>query len=89
MQADVKTASRSIRVSEENSSTQLKFTKIQLIAVVRSLMAVLLFLALGVILARTYVSGSPHFWPLLKATGILIMVASIAFLSQSTKKSQR
>jgi len=87
MQADVKTTSRNIRISNEDSSAQLTFNKVQLIPAIRSIMAVLLFIALGVFLMRTYVSGSPHFWSLLKVTGILMMVASIAFLSHNTKKS--
>jgi len=88
MQADVKTTSRPIQVRNEDSSVQLAFSKVQLIPAARSVMAVLLFLALGIFLMRTYVSGSPHFWSLLKATGILIMVASIAFLSPDTKKNR-
>ena len=87
MQADVKTTSRNIRISNEDSSAQLTFNKVQLIPAIRSIMAVLLFIALGVFLMRTYVSGSPHFWSLLKVTGILMMVASIAFLSHNTMKS--
>ena len=87
MQADVKTTSRNIRISNEDSSAQLTFNKVQLIPAIRSIMAVLLFIALGVFLMHTYVSGSPHFWSLLKVTGVLMMVASIAFLSHNTKKS--
>jgi predicted permease len=89
MQAEVKTTSRNIRISNEDPSAQLTFNKVQLIPAIRSIIAVLLFLSLGFILMRTYVSGSPHFWPLLKATGILTMIASIAFLSQDIKKSGR
>jgi len=88
MQADVKTTSRPIQVRNEDSSVQLAFSKVQLIPAARSVMAVLLFLALGIFLMRTYVSGSPHFWSLLKATGILIMVASIAFLPHNSKKAK-
>lgn len=89
MQADLKTTSRTIRIRNEDSSPQLLFDKVQLINAVRNVMAVLLFLALGIFLFRTYVSGSPLFWPLLKATGVLSMVASIAFLSHHTKTNQR
>ncbi|NBC08229.1 MAG: hypothetical protein GVY26_13630 [Bacteroidetes bacterium] len=88
MQADAKTTSRNIRISNEDSSALLPLNKVRLIPAVRSVMAVLFFVALGAILMRTYVSGSPHFWSLLKVTGILTMVASIAFLSQDAKKNR-
>ena len=89
MQADLKTTSRDIRISNEGSPTQIKFDKLQLITALRNITAVLLFLALGTLLIRTYVSESPHFWPLLKATGILTMVTFIAFLSNNKKKQIR
>lgn len=89
MQANVKTPSKTIRISNEDSSAKIPFNKVQLIPAIRSVMVVLLFLALSVFLMRTYVSGSPHFWSLLKATGILTMVASITFLSHNSMKNQR
>ena len=89
MQADLKTTSKTIRINTEDSSAQLVFNKGQLIVGIKSVMAILLFIALGIFLFRTYVAGSPHFWPLLKVTGILTMVASIAFLSHNTKNNQR
>lgn len=88
MLADLKTFSKTIRSNKQDSSNQLNFDKAQLVAAIRSVMAVLLFLALGILLIRTYVLGSPHFWTLLKVTGILTMVASIAFLSNNHKKNQ-
>lgn len=89
MQADLKKTSRTIRIRNEDSSAQLTFNKVQLITAIRRTVAVLLLLALSILLFRTYASGSLHFWPLLKATGVLAMVATIAFLSHNTNKNQR
>lgn len=89
MQADLKTTSRTIRIRNEDSSPQLLFDKVQLITAVRNVTVTLLFVALSVFLFRTFASGSPLFWPLLKATGVLTMVASVAFLSHNTKTNRR
>lgn len=86
MQTNVKIPTRPIQINNGNSTLTLKIEKSQLAATARKLAVVLLFIILGVLLVTTYNSGNPQFWPLLKVTGILSMIAFIANKSNNTFK---
>lgn len=86
METNVKIPMGAIQVNNGNSKLVIKIEKSELATTVRKLAVVLLFIILGVLLATTYNSGNSQFWPLLKTTGILSLIAFIASKSNNTIK---
>lgn len=88
-QMNVKMHARVIQVSNHTSTFTLKIDKRQLADSSRKIATALLFLTLGLLLVTTYTSENALFFPLLKVTGIISMVAFIAFKSNKTLKNSR
>lgn len=88
MQTDVKVSTRAIKVVNHSATITLKINKKQVVNTIRRIAVLLLFLTLGALLISTYNKDNSQFWPLLKVTLILGLVAFLAFKSNiNFKKS--
>ena len=88
MQIDLKRPESAIEVQNREDLLTLKIDKKAVVQLLRNLAVMALFAVLSVLLIYTFQSGSEFFWPLLKASFILVMVAFVAYQSNSQIKKQ-
>lgn len=87
MQTNAKVQDRAISVFNHSSTITLKINKKQILSTLRKLAVLALFTTLGALLFTAFNSDSSQFWPLLKVTAILLMVAFIAKKSNNNFKN--
>lgn len=86
MQTDAKVSTRAIRVANHSTTITLKIDKKQVVNTIRRLTLLLFFLTLGTLLITSYNKDNSQFWPLLKVSVIIGLVAFMAIKSNNNFK---
>ena len=89
MQINLNRPESVIEVQNKEDLLTLKIDKKAVVQFLRNLAVMALFGILSYLLIHTFQSGSEFFWPLLKASFILVMVAFVAYQSKSQTKKHR